>query len=181
MKHVSTLTLAFLILVFVTTQCSAAGFYVGAGIGSSFYSSDVQDALDQIKTIDENATAWKIFGGFSAMSFLGIEGGYRDFGNVSSTLSSELFESGTSGWDVEAIGRLQIAIVDLFGKAGLMFWSTDVTLLGKAYEESGTDFLWGIGAGVHLGPVGIRLEWESVESSEPDNLSMVSLSATLGF
>ena len=66
------------------------------------------------------------------MHLICIEGDYG-IGNVSSTLSSELFESGTSDWDVEAIGRLQISIVDLFGKAGLMFWSTDVTLLGKAY------------------------------------------------
>ena len=36
-------------------------------------------------------------------------------------------------------------------------------------------------AGVHLGPIGARLEWESLESGSIENLSMVSLSATLGF
>ena len=52
----------------------------------------------------------------------------------------------------DALGRLQIAIVDIFGKAG-----------------------------VHLGPIGLRLEWESLEGGAYDNLSMVSLGATLGF
>jgi hypothetical protein len=82
---------------------------------------------------------------------------------------------------VEALGRFQIAIVDIFGKAGVMFWSHDLTLLGRTSDESGTDFFWGLGAGVRLGPIGARLEWESVEGGGPDNLSMVSLSATLGF
>ena len=79
------------------------------------------------------------------------------------------------------MGRLQIVIVDIFAKAGLMYWSTDVTILGKSYDDSSTDFFWGLGAGVHLGPFGARLEWESVEADTPDNLSMVSLSATIGF
>ncbi len=47
--------------------------------------------------------------------------------------------------------------------------------------ESGTDFIWGLGAGVRLGPVGVRLEWESMEVQKPDNLTMLSLGATLGF
>ena len=51
----------------------------------------------------------------------------------------------------------------------------------RKVENSGTDFFWGLGAGVHLGPIGARLEWESVEGGGPDNLSMVSLGATLGF
>jgi OOP family OmpA-OmpF porin len=169
------------ILAFGGSDAFAQGFYAGAGIGNTFFSSEVEDALDQIKSIDENSAAWKIFGGYLAQKYIGVEGGYRDFGKVSSTVSSELFESKTTGWDVEALGRLEIAIVDIFAKAGLMFWSTEVKLLGKTYDDSGTDFFWGLGAGAHLGPFGARLEWESLEGGAQDNLSMVSLSATLGF
>ena len=172
-------------IVVVTAFCAsgalAGGIYGGAGIGNTFYSSEFEDAVDQIKNIDENSTAWKIFGGFKGSRFLGVEGGYRSFGTVESTVSDQLFKSETSGWDVEALGRIQIAIIDIFGKAGAMFWSSEVTLLGKTFDESGTDFFWGLGAGVRLGPIGARLEWESVEGDGPDNLSMVSLSATLGF
>jgi len=62
-----------------------------------------------------------------------------------------------------------------------MFQSTNVTFPGLNSDESSSDFLWGIGAGVHLGPAGVRLEWESIAVSGPVNLSMVSLSATFGF
>jgi hypothetical protein len=182
MKSAIVFALTLILIGAIASRATARGMYFGAGIGNTFYSSEFKDAVDQIKKIDENATAWKIFGGFHGTRFLGIEGGYRHFGTVESSISGERFKSTTSGWDVEAIGRLQIiSIVDLFAKAGLMFWSTDVTLLGQSDDDSGTDFFWGIGAGVRLGPIGARLEWESVEGGDVDNLSMVSLSATLGF
>lgn len=171
--------LLLLILVFVTfgaTVAMAENLHVGASIGNTFYSDDYKDALDQVKKIDENSTAWKIFGGFSGSKFFGLEGGYRDFGTVEVDFTDFKFKSKTKGWDVEAVGRIQIAIIDIFGKAGVMFWNTDGSV-----DESGTDFLWGLGAGVHLGPIGVRLEWESLEAKHADNLSMVSLGATLGF
>ena len=181
MRFLTTVTATMVLLGLVTSDGAAKGMYLGAGIGNSFFSSDIRDAGDQIQNIDENSTAWKIFGGFSGSRFIGLEGGYRSFGTVSSTISEQLFESETSGWDIEALGRVQIAIIDLFAKAGAMFWSHDVTVLGQTFDESGTDFFWGLGAGVHLGPIGARLEWETVEGGGPDNLSMVSISATLGF
>jgi len=162
-------------------SASAQGLYVGAGIGNTFFSSEFEDATDQITKIDENSTAWKIFGGFSPKQFFGIEGGYRDFGKIQSTVDGVELESKTTGWDIELLGRFQIAIVDIFGKAGAMFWSNDSSAGGVGGSDSGTDFMWGLGAGVRLGPIGVRLEWESIEVSGPDNLSMVSLGATFGF
>jgi len=181
MKRMAIITGTLFILGLATSDAVAEGFYIGAGIGNTFHSSEVKDALDQIKEINENSLGWKIFGGFRPVKFVGIEGGYRNFGTVSSTISGSLFESTMTGWDVEALGRLEILIVDVFGKAGVMFWSNEVTLLGQSHGDSGTDFFWGLGAGVHLGPFGGRLEWESLEGGAQDNLSMVTLSATFGF
>lgn len=173
-------TIIFL-MILLASVAYGQGIYLGAGIGNTFYSSEIDDALDQAKEISENSTAWKIFAGYHLTDFLNIEGGYRSFGNISTNIVSDLFETKTSGWDVEAVGRLQIAIIDLFAKAGAMFWSTDANFLGQSFDDSGTDFFYGVGAGVHLGPIGARLEWESVAIGGPDNLSMVSLSATIGF
>lgn len=180
MRH-AILIMACVILILIATNVFSEGFYVGAGIGNTFFSSEVQDALDQAREISDNSTAWKIFGGFHLTNFLNLEGGYRSFGNISSEISSDLFEIKTTGWDIEAQGQLKIIVVDLFAEAGIMFWSSDVTFLGRSLDESGNDFFWGIGVGAHLGPIGARLEWESVEIGSPDNLSMVSLSATFGF
>ena len=170
--------LVALALFFFASPVLAQGLYVGGGIGNTFFSSEFDDALDQIQKIDENATAWKLFGGFSPNKFLGIEGGYRQFGTVK---VGSLYESKTTAWDVEGLGLIRIAIIDFFGKAGAMFWSRDTQIGSSTSDSSATDFFWGLGAGVHLGPVGVRAEWESVVIGSPDNLSMVSLSATLGF
>ena len=172
--------LPFIISVFViviaASPAFAKGLYAGAGIGSSFYSSEIADAEGEFMKIDENSTAWKIFGGFRGPSIIGVEGGYRHFGTVK--VGDLDVESKTAGWDIEALGRIEIAIVDIFGKAGVMFWNTDTNFDG---DNSGTDFLWGLGAGAHFGPFGARLEWETLEGGGPDNLSMVSLSGTFGF
>lgn len=174
-------TLTFSLLVLLAMNTFAQGIYLGAGIGNTFFSSEVNDAVDQAKEINENSTAWKLFAGYHLTDFLNIEGGYRSFGEISSNISSSTFKSKTTGWDVEAVGRLKIFVLDAFAKAGVMFWSNEVKLLGYSTGDSGTDFFWGLGVGAHLGPLGARLEWESLQIGGPDNLSMVSLSATLGF
>ena len=174
------LTFALLIML-LTADVFAQGIYLGAGIGNTFFSSEVSDAVNQAKEISENSTSWKIFAGYHLTNFLNIEGGYRSFGSISTNVLNQEYKSKTDGWDIEALGRYQILIVDIFGKAGIMFRSTNVTFPGQDSDKSHSDFLWGLGAGVHLGPAGVRLEWESIAVSGPDNLSMVSLSATFGF
>jgi OmpA-OmpF porin, OOP family len=170
-----------LIIVFITTGAFAQGIYVGAGIGNTFYSNEFEDAVNQVQEISENSTAWKIFAGVQLQKFIGIEAGYRSFGTISSDISNATYESKTDGWDIEAVGSYQIAIIDLFGKAGVMFSSTDESAGSESTSDSNTNFLWGLGVGAHFGPIGARLEWESIAVDGPTNLSMVSLSGTFGF
>jgi len=179
----SFLAKTFVIIVFITTSALAQGIYLGAGIGNTFFSSEVTDAVNQAKEINENSTAWKIFAGYRLpfVNFLGVEGGYRSFGNISTDIDNVTIESKTAGWDVEAIGVFSIAIIDLFAKAGVMFSSTDASSGGQSAEETSEDFLWGLGAGAHFGPFGARLEWESIAVEGSTSISMVSLSATFGF
>jgi len=175
------LTKAFIIIVIMTTSAFAQGYYLGAGIGNTFYSSEVQDAVNQAQKISENSTAWKLFAGYRINEFIGVEGGYRSFGNISSDVSNVTYESKTAGWDVEALGLYQISLIDLFGKVGAMFSSTDASVSGQSTDDTTTNFLWGIGVGAHFGPIGARVEWESIVVDGPTNLSMVSLSGTFGF
>jgi hypothetical protein len=177
------LTKIFVIIAFITTSALAQGFYLGAGIGNTFFSSEAEDAFNQAQEISENSTAWKIFAGYHLpfINFIGIEGGYRSFGNISTSIGSATYESKTAGWDVEALGLFQIAIIDLFGKAGVLFSSTTESAGSESADNTSTDFLWGLGVGAHFGPFGARLEWESIVVDGPTNLSMVSLSGTFGF
>jgi len=159
-----------------------ASLYVGAGIGNSWYTHEmeVEEIGSAVKDVSDTSTG-KIFGGYNSDSFLSVEGGYRDLGEIKQTVTgtstTSMYDSRTKGWDAEAMGRIQISIVDIFGKAGAFFWNTK----GNYVDESGTAFLWGVGAGVHLGAIGVRLEWESMEVKNPDGLTMLTLGATLGF
>ena len=162
------------------TGLQAQGFYVGAGIGNSFIATEVNDLENQAKKLDENATGYKFFGGVDLLGMLAVEGGYRNLGTVS--ISEYSFEAETKGWDVYGMGRIQVlGLVDLFAKAGMLFWKSESKLLENIVGKSGNDFAWGIGAGVHIGPIGARLEWENFQVEEPLTISMLSLSATYGF
>lgn len=180
MKNLVVITVCFIMLI-LSNKSFAQGIYLGGGIGSNFFSTEAKDTLNQLKDISESSVAWKIFGGYHLTDFLNIEGGYRSFESISSTFADNVYESKTTGWDIEALGRFQLLILDVFGKAGMMFWSTDKSFLGESTSNSGSDFLWGLGVGIHLGPLGVRLEWESIAMSGPTSLSMLSLGATFGF
>jgi OOP family OmpA-OmpF porin len=179
-KRILLITLVVAIFCPLTAMGS---MYVGASIGNAWQSTttDASEVFDEVKNIDKNSTGWKIFGGFKSESFFGIEGGYRDLGEIEDKVSGYTYKTSTNGWDVEAIGSLELSVIRLFAKAGAFFWSADASYGTATASDSGTDFLWGLGAGVSLGPVGVRLEWESMEVGYMDNLSMLSLGASLGF
>jgi len=179
-----TLLFAAALFILLGGTVNAQGWYIGAGIGNSFYNAkfDFEQVGEQVKELDENATGYKFFAGLSTPGSFGVEGGYRNFGTIKGTESGVSWESQTTGWDVVGMYRFQLLmIVDVFGKAGALFWNTDSKVGSLGGGDSGTAFAWGFGAGVHIGPVGVRLEWENFEVKDPDNLSMLSLSATYGF
>ncbi len=175
----------FMIVVLALVICSfgslsAQGFYIGAGIGNTFYG--LTDLTEEVKELDENATGYKFFGGFTTPTIFSIEGGYRNFGTIEATELNLTIESQTTGWDVYGMAHFEVlAILDLFAKAGMMFWKTESTILEETFGKSGSGFAWGLGAGVGLGPIGVRLEWENFNIEDPVTISMLTLSATFGF
>jgi hypothetical protein len=182
MRNLIVVIMAILICSF--GSLSAQGFYLGAGIGNSFYGSEYTDVEEQVNDISENSTGYKFFGGFNTPSIFGIEGGYRNFGTVDTNIEGFQFESQTTGWDVYGMAHFEVLmILDLFAKAGVLFWSTESKIVQAALDDksTGTAFSWGLGAGVTLGPIGVRLEWENFHVDDPETLSAVMLSATFGF
>ena len=169
----------FILLFTLTSTEFAQSLYLGASIGNTYFNTEIGDAINQAQEVSENSTAWKIFLGYPLNEFLNVEGGYRTFGTVN--VNGDFYESKISGFDVEALGRLKIAMINVFAKAGVMFWTEDYKLFEESFEETGNDFLWGVGVGVSLGSIGVRAEWESIAIGDPNSLSMVSLGATLGF
>ena len=177
----------FLSLLLLSTNLSAqeAGMYLGGSVGSSFLNHTLDDAIGGASTddltIDKNNFAYKIYAGYRANKFLSFEGGYRNTGKAENKNNDYTLTSTTKGWDVESVGTLDLEILFVFAKAGAFFWNTENSFQEEIFEENKTGFLWGVGAGVKLGGISIRLEWESLGTTNPESLSMLTGGVTFGF
>ena len=170
-----------LILLSVSLLQAQEGFYLGGSVGSSFVETKVEDLEEQDLKIDKNNFAYKIFGGLRLNEFLSAEGGYRNTGKAKTDIEDITLSTITYGWDVAAVGNIDILLITAFAKAGAFFWKTKTELLEEAVEENGTAFLWGFGAGINLGSIDVRVEWENLEVKETENLSMLTAGITFGF
>jgi hypothetical protein len=153
-----------------------AGFYAGGGIGTSWYGADIQ-TTNITDNLSENATAWKLFVGLSSDSWMCVEGGYRNLGSTDTTVNGQYFSFGTSGWDLEMLGRFKLGPAYVFGKLGGFTAETET----NAGDDKSTGIMYGLGAALDLSGLGLRLEWEYLDVDVPDSLSMLTLGATFGF
>lgn len=169
-------------------QADNGTLYVGAGIS--------RDNLKDITAThsDLNSTNWKVWAGFRPISVFAVEADYIDLGgqNVSTsgidTFSSTHVEfKAFTGY---AVGYLPISVpfLDVFGKAGLARWNSSggtqltVDVLPPSFfslSDSGTQFAWGVGAQVHAGNFGARLEYEKFQIRNTSGANIASLSAFL--
>ncbi len=181
--YLRTLFIALFLVGFALTA-NAQTAYIGGSLGNSFQNHSLLNISGQDFGIKSNAFAWKVFGGVG-WRFIGLEGGYRDFGEVDNVESGLTGTSRTRGGDLMAKLTLPVSFLRFFGKAGFFYRITDEKAFGGGFSETidrtvkGSVFAWGVGAGVQFGPVGLRLEYESMEIN-PDQLSMLSVGATIG-
>jgi hypothetical protein len=183
-----------LLLLIASTTVLAQGFrgvYVGGSIGSSFVNANYTDIETEDLKIDSNNLAYKIYGGLPFGGFLGLEGGYVSTGKAKDKIEDITLTTKTTGFDVLAVGAVDISILHIFGKVGIFFWNTENT--AEADPESsflptdgnekvdGQDLAWGFGAEIRLGKLGIRGEWEKFEVGNPDKLSMLSAGVVILF
>ncbi|OHX68372.1 porin family protein [Flammeovirga pacifica] len=188
MKKLS-LSIAFVLgfLLLNTTTSQAQDFYIGGNVGNSFINHQLTDISGNDFTFDKNAFAWKLYGGFGSRH-LGLEGGYRSLGKVTDNDANHSLESTITGWDVAAKGTLRGGPFFAYGKLGAFFAKYDNTVSGPSTGgvpvseiENNTKLLWGLGAGVELGKLELRLEWENMDMSSDNHLSMLSVGAAFHF
>ncbi len=85
---------------------------------------------------DENDTSYKIFAGYMLLPFLGVEGGYVDFGSPNRHYSGVgSVELQVDGWEGFVVGQLPLGPVDLFAKAGVLSYNVDVKTSGTEFAE----------------------------------------------
>ncbi len=170
------LVLSIFLLYFSTE--SHAQFYVGGGIGNSFINKTLTDLNGDDFKIDENSFGYKVFAGFGS-KFIGGEGGYRDLGTVKTSYNSTSLQSKITGWDVAARGKLDIGPIFAFAKAGAFFAKAENQIGSNNSTENSTNFLWGLGAGIKLGPVALRLEYEALDIDSNNFLSQLMFGAAI--
>ena len=168
-KLVLVFALAILVAGFGSTT-ALASFNAGA----SFTDSEVDES-----GFDADDTNWKIFGGWRSNNreWFGIEAQYVEFGDFDfgpgMTIKSTSF-------DVFALAAFDLWRFELFGKAGVAAWDTEVSGFPFS-DDDGTDFAYGVGAAFRLGDrIHIRGEWEVFEVDDAD-LDMFSLGIDFKF
>ena len=177
---------AFVALALVGTCASAAdnGFYLGAGIATDATLDGGQFQSD----LDIKNQPFKFIVGFRPLDHFGIEGTYVDFGKAKVPIVGPDFgvDAKARFYDVFAVGYLPLPLLDLYAKAGLVRWDTDVrltTITGPlpSVSDSGTDFAYGAGAQLRFGSLAARLEYERFEVTNSDRVDILSLGVTWTF
>jgi len=182
-----------LLLVIVLALAASAAwaddgsFYLGAGISKD----KLSDIANQGTTFaDIDRTSWKAFAGFRPLSVFAIEADYLDLGSgdFSSTSICPVTGCVTTHSDARAFAGyavgflpLPVPFLDVFGKAGLARWRLSGSSVAPltSFSTNGTEFAWGVGAGVHVGNFGARLEYEKFNIPSTNGAKVTSLEVYL--
>lgn len=184
------LAVAALPLVFcLSAHAADNGIYVGGALGRTTIDSNVD--LFGIDFSDED-TAYKLIAGIRPFDALSFEASYIDFGSVvfdnrgvvSDGIRSELEAQAI---DVQAVGYIGGPIVEFFGKAGIVVWDADAVLQGGiggvdlSDSDSGTDLVFGGGIQAQFGSLAARVEYESFDIADADDVELWSFGLTWTF
>ena len=159
-------------------QAADNGFYLGAGVTKTEFDSD------DIDTVELDDSSFKLIAGIRPLDWLAFEANYVDLGSDSETIAPGI----SSKIDADAVtGSVlllkEFQIVDVYARAGLAHWKVDGSITGQGRDsDSGNEFTYGVGVGVHFGSVGVRAEYERFEVNDIDtNVNTLSLSFTYTF
>jgi hypothetical protein len=167
-----------------TTAAFAAdnGVYVGVAISQTSVDVDLHNTTTLVPVNVDN-TRFKLIAGVRALDWFAVEMNYVDFGNMTATAGVAHGEYTLKGVDAFAVGLYEVALVDLYAKAGVVWWDqnasiSDITV--PQFDKSGYDAAYGAGVQLHFGSLGARLEYEKFAIGDT-NASLISLGVTWTF
>jgi hypothetical protein len=155
------------------------GFYLGAGIGD--HSAEIDD-LDDVD-FDSGNNARKAFAGWRFNRFVAVQAEYTDFGDSTRRVGPLAFTANTKGLTPSLIGTLPLGPIELFGKAGIIFYDFEIdTPVGELVDSSGEDAVLGVGIGATLlDHLSLTAEYERIDIDELDDADAFWLSAAWRF
>lgn len=157
-----------------------SGFFLGANVGSSSVSAELEDPNDPGGNdidFDEGDFAFKVYGGFAfdlPIIDLGVEIGYFDLGAPSVDVLSEELSIDVSGLSAFALAGVNLGPVGVFVKAGMASWDAELALADLRAAEDGSDPAYGVGLRFMLGSLEIRGEYEMIDVDDIDDIYMAS-------
>jgi hypothetical protein len=157
--------------------CTAAladgnGVYIGGSIGQSDEHYDASTF-----SVRASNTGYKVAAGWRPLDLLAAEVDYTGFGRASGgTNYADTYAVGVS-----ALGFLPIPIVDLYGRLGLINWRTNATSPVYSFHRDGANVVYGLGAGMHWGDLGARVEYEKYDVSHASTMNLASVGVTWTF
>lgn len=181
-KHCASMgVLVFAALASAASQAADGdgnGGYVGVGAGQA------KTEIDGL--IDDNATAFKIFGGWTFNRYIAAEAGYFDGGDAGRTAGAQRLEVEANGFYAAVLGSLPLGErFSLFARSGYAYYEVTASLQAPGVDLSESDengsLLYGAGASAQLtDSLGLRLEFEALDVSDAA-FEMLTLSATYRF
>lgn len=181
------------------------GWYAGAGGGWSSFNGNEVDLAPGLASetytltkLDDDSTAWKVFGGYQFNKNWAAELAYTDLGKFSfeADVSAGPFATGTeygkakpACWSLSAVGILPVGNnFSLLGKAGICRWDDHARVVYPAtgtiepVESTGTDLTFGLGAKYDASRnLGVRAEWERFNNVVHDRSSVDLWSLSLQY
>ncbi len=160
------------------------GFYVGGSYGQTNVDMDAGDfgysGHNDFK-IDGDDTGWKAYLGYNFLPWLGLEGGYTDFGGISDNVRGTSVDVDITGWDGFMVLSLPLGSWDLFAKAGAINFKTDLNLGSSKEDDNDVQFAYGAGVAYNFGHWSIRAEAEGFDDNEIDDFYFLSAGVTYHF
>ncbi len=199
-------TMASVIAILPLQSVLASNFYGGAGLGlykNDLSSSDFDQAfatngISSDTSVDDNATAWKVFGGYRFNQYVAVELGYQDFGDFDAKTRVLSPISGTvkTNTDVDAFNlsvNLGTSITDelaVFAKLGYMDWNADIKSKASINgvnssthnSDNGSDFIWGLGFSYKINDsFDLRGDWDRLSLGSDINIDYDAYSMSIQF
>jgi len=160
----------------------AGKFYVGVAAGEATLEAPAAGAR-----FSADDTGYKAFAGYRMVRWLSLEGAYTDLGNLTGRQEDLSYEAEADMLTAHAVGVLPITPrARIFAKIGLASWACLSTTtdgeLTEGRDASGIDLSYGFGLGYDLTQrFGLRLEWETYDFDNTENVKFLSLGAQFNF
>jgi OOP family OmpA-OmpF porin len=188
MKNRSASTLAMATLLALGSAPVLAdedsGWYLGAGVGKFNVEVDeAEDITDTVGGFDSDDTTMKVFAGWRFNPYVAVELDYLDLGNPEDTIDGRRVNADVNGFAPYIVGTLPVGPVELFAKAGYLFYDVQIDVDDLTVSDDNTqDFVYGGGIGITLfDHLNTRLEYEVIDIGAVDDANALWLSAAWRF